>query len=205
MAGQWEHGGSAGCRKVRRAASTVSPRRDPLQTFLRRSPQNCRVTPTDPVGPCTAGRAPQGGLLLYFLLSLLMAVAVGAAKGAVDEAQLLQGLRSRDEAAFASLVRAYHGPLVRLARQYVASEAAAEEVAQDTWMALVNGIDRFPSQSWLSAQSAWPRRRPTAGGGLAELCSSARWRPRCGWCGATTERGGWAKSAVAQSGAILRA
>lgn len=87
--------------------------------------------------------------MLYFLLSLLMAVAVSAAKAALDEAQLLQGLRSRDEAAFAGLVRTYHGSLVRLARQYVASDAAAEEVAQDTWMALLNGIDRFEERSSL--------------------------------------------------------
>lgn len=87
--------------------------------------------------------------MLYFLPSLLMAAALAAAKGALTEAQLLKGLRSRDEAAFAGLVQTYHGSLVRLARQYVASDAAAEEVAQDTWMALVNGIDRFEERSSL--------------------------------------------------------
>ncbi len=87
--------------------------------------------------------------MLYFLLSLVSLAALAAAKSALDEAQLLQGLRSRDEAAFAGLVRTYHGSLVRLARQYVASDAAAEEVAQDTWMALLNGIDRFEERSSL--------------------------------------------------------
>lgn len=87
--------------------------------------------------------------MLYFLVSLIV---VGAAMGAsalLDDAKLLQALRARDEAAFASLVRAYHGPLVRLARQYVASEGVAEEVAQDAWVALLQGVDGFEGRSSL--------------------------------------------------------
>jgi RNA polymerase sigma-70 factor (ECF subfamily) len=65
------------------------------------------------------------------------------------ERELLAALRRGDEAAFASLVDRHHAALVRLARQYVSSSAAAEEVAQDTWLAVLNGIDRFEGRSSL--------------------------------------------------------
>ena len=65
------------------------------------------------------------------------------------ERELLAALRRGDEAAFASLVGRHHAALVRLARQYVSTAAAAEEVAQDTWLAVLKGIDRFEGRSTL--------------------------------------------------------
>jgi RNA polymerase sigma-70 factor (ECF subfamily) len=65
------------------------------------------------------------------------------------EAQLLDALRAGDEGAFAALVREYHGSLVRVARTYVATQAAAEEVAQETWLGVLNGLDRFEGRSSL--------------------------------------------------------
>ena len=67
----------------------------------------------------------------------------------VAEARLLQGLRSGDEAAFSALVREYHPSLVRVARIYVSTQAAAEEVAQETWLGVLNGLDRFEARSSL--------------------------------------------------------
>jgi RNA polymerase sigma-70 factor, ECF subfamily len=64
-----------------------------------------------------------------------------------DELQLIGALRRRDEAAFAALVDRYHASLVRLAQMYVADRAAAEEVAQETWLAVLKGIDRFEGRS----------------------------------------------------------
>ena len=70
------------------------------------------------------------------------------------EAQLLEALRAGDEAAFAQLVREYQSSLVRVARIYVSTEAAAEEVAAETWLAVLNGLDRFEGRSslktWIS-------------------------------------------------------
>src|SRR5689334_15851590 len=43
----------------------------------------------------------------------------------------------------------YHVALVRLAQQYVPSRAVAEEVAQETWLAVIEGIDRFEQRSSL--------------------------------------------------------
>jgi RNA polymerase sigma-70 factor, ECF subfamily len=66
-----------------------------------------------------------------------------------SEAELLEALRAGDEDAFAELVREYHPSLVRVARIYVPTQAAAEEVAAETWLAVLNGLDRFEGRSSL--------------------------------------------------------
>ena len=71
-----------------------------------------------------------------------------AAQRGRDDA-LLAALRRGDEHAFAGLVRAYHAALVRLARTSVASDAVAEEVVQETWLAVIEGLDRFEGRSSL--------------------------------------------------------
>jgi len=48
----------------------------------------------------------------------------------VAEADLLEALRAGDEEAFAALVREYHPSLVRVARMFVATQAAAEPKPQ---------------------------------------------------------------------------
>jgi RNA polymerase sigma-70 factor (ECF subfamily) len=65
------------------------------------------------------------------------------------DAQLLDALRAGDERAFAALVREYHSSLVRVARIYVSTQASAEEVAQETWVGVLNGLDRFEGRSSL--------------------------------------------------------
>jgi RNA polymerase sigma-70 factor (ECF subfamily) len=64
-----------------------------------------------------------------------------------DEAVLVKALVERDPNAFVYLLDRYHPMLVRLARQYVPSVAVAEEVAQETWIAVIEGIDRFEQRS----------------------------------------------------------
>jgi RNA polymerase sigma-70 factor (ECF subfamily) len=66
-----------------------------------------------------------------------------------SEAERLDALRAGDEEAFAALVREYHASLVRVARMYVSTLAAAEEVAQETWLAVLNGLSRVESRSSL--------------------------------------------------------
>jgi RNA polymerase sigma-70 factor (ECF subfamily) len=67
----------------------------------------------------------------------------------IGEDDMLEQLRAGDDAAFAALVDRYHGRLVRLARSMVPSREIAEEVVQETWLAVVRGIDRFEGRSSL--------------------------------------------------------
>ena len=64
-----------------------------------------------------------------------------------DERALIDALRRRDEAAFAELVRRYAGPMLRLARMYARSAAVAEEVVQEAWLGVLQGIERFEARS----------------------------------------------------------
>ena len=65
------------------------------------------------------------------------------------EERLLERLRAGDEDAFREIVREYQSSLVRVARIYVSTQAAAEEVAQETWLGVLNGLDRFEGRSSL--------------------------------------------------------
>jgi len=66
-----------------------------------------------------------------------------------DEALLVERLRAGDEAAFAALVQAHHRSMLRLARSVVGSPAVAADVVQDTWLAVVRGVERFEGRSSL--------------------------------------------------------
>ena len=65
----------------------------------------------------------------------------------MDDAELLQDLLGGDESSFTELVRRHHSTLVKVARYYVASASSAEDVAQDTWIAVMRGIEKFEGRS----------------------------------------------------------
>src|ERR687885_2127994 len=67
----------------------------------------------------------------------------------LDDARIVRALRAGDEAVFARLMRELHASLLRVAQIYVGSRAVAEEVVQDTWLGVLNGIDRFEGRSSL--------------------------------------------------------
>ncbi|MDQ2982519.1 MAG: sigma-70 family RNA polymerase sigma factor [Actinomycetota bacterium] len=67
----------------------------------------------------------------------------------LEDAQVVEALRAGDEATFERLTREYNPSLLRVAQIYVSSRAVAEEVVQDTWIGVLNGIDRFEGRSSL--------------------------------------------------------
>ncbi len=62
---------------------------------------------------------------------------------------LVRRLREGDEAAFTEVFDAHHASLVRLARIFTKSESAAEEIAQDTWVAVMGALGSFEGRSSL--------------------------------------------------------
>ncbi len=67
--------------------------------------------------------------------------------GTVDESALVAALHTGDEAVFAELVDQYSPSMLRVARGYVPSHEIAEEVVQETWIALLKGISKFEGRS----------------------------------------------------------
>ena len=66
-----------------------------------------------------------------------------------DEQRLIESLKAGDERAFAWLLDEYSSALIRVAMTHVGSRAVAEEVVQETWLGVINGIDRFEGRSSL--------------------------------------------------------
>jgi RNA polymerase sigma-70 factor (ECF subfamily) len=66
------------------------------------------------------------------------------------ETQLIARLRTGDERAFNEMVNKNHGALIRMALRYVADRDVAEEVVQDTWIAVIDGIKKFEGRSTLT-------------------------------------------------------
>src|SRR6476646_8937045 len=68
---------------------------------------------------------------------------------ALPDAEIVSALKDGDEAVFAELVDAYSPGLLRMAQMFVRDRAVAEEVVQETWLAVLRGIDRFEGRSTL--------------------------------------------------------
>jgi RNA polymerase sigma-70 factor (ECF subfamily) len=63
--------------------------------------------------------------------------------------ELVAALRAGDEAAFARIIREWHGSMLRVARIFVPSRSVAEEVVADTWLRVLGALDRFEGRSSL--------------------------------------------------------
>jgi RNA polymerase sigma-70 factor, ECF subfamily len=63
------------------------------------------------------------------------------------DADVVVRLRAGDQDAYIEIVRRYHAAIVRVASAHVRSAALAEEVAQDTWLAVLKGLSRFEGRS----------------------------------------------------------
>ena len=65
------------------------------------------------------------------------------------DTELLRRLRAGDEQAFVFLVERYSESMLRVASTYVPNRAVAEEVVQDTWLAVLRGLEAFQGRSSL--------------------------------------------------------
>src|SRR3954463_11501931 len=79
--------------------------------------------------------------------------AAPALQPVVQESPLVEALRAGDERAFLELAGRLQEGMIRFARGFVGSEAAAEDVVQDTWAAVLRGIGGFEGRcalhSWI--------------------------------------------------------
>ncbi len=66
-----------------------------------------------------------------------------------DEQRLIESLKAGDELAFARLLDEYSSALFRVAMAHVGTRSVAEEVVQETWLGVINAIDRFEGRSSL--------------------------------------------------------
>lgn len=67
----------------------------------------------------------------------------------IDEPDLVTRLRAGDEAAFGTLVDTYYQSMLHVARGYVASKEAAEDVVQETFLGVITGLERFEERASL--------------------------------------------------------
>ena len=66
-----------------------------------------------------------------------------------DDSELVARLRAGDERAFATLVETHQPAMVRVAELFVPSRAVAEEVAQEAWVGVLQGLASFEGRSSL--------------------------------------------------------
>ncbi len=88
----------------------------------------------------TTSKGPPAGRTRYF-------PAMSAATG--DDRDLVEALRAGDEQAFAALIDGWSGSMLRMARLHVPTDSVAEEVVQETWLAVLTGLHRFRGDSSL--------------------------------------------------------
>ena len=67
----------------------------------------------------------------------------------LTDEQILAALKRGDERAFCQLVERHQSLMLRVARRHVRSAAVAEEVVQETWLGVLNGLERFEGRASL--------------------------------------------------------
>ena len=123
----------------------------------------------------------------------------------VSEDGLVARLRSGDEVAFCSIVDELHSRLLVLAGTMTASRALAEDIVQETWLAVIRGLGGFEGRSslrtWIYSilirrgrtLAARESRHPTASAvveGAEDSSTSVEWNPGQG------RRGLWNETPV---------
>jgi RNA polymerase sigma-70 factor (ECF subfamily) len=108
------------------------------------------------------------------------------------DGELVARVRAGEEQAFLALVSRHHTSMLRLAGSLVSSRAVAEEVVQDTWVAVLRGIDGFAGRStfrtWLlrilvnrATTTGMRERRSVAVGDAGPVVDSSRFDASGAW------------------------
>lgn len=102
----------------------------------------------------------------------------------MEDEVLLERILSGDREAVRELVNRHQLPLVRVVRYYVSSDAPAQDVAQDTWIAVMRGMQKFEGRcsfkTWLfriaanRARKTGPREHRTISVDPVDPVASAR-------------------------------
>src|SRR5260370_41536963 len=71
------------------------------------------------------------------------------ARASPDDVSLVEMLRNGDESAFVSLVERYQTTMLHLALIYIPERAVAEEIVQEAWVGVLEGLNRFKGRSSL--------------------------------------------------------
>src|SRR5690242_6573399 len=87
-------------------------------------------------------------------MSLSLASSALPASAQTDE-QLVGRLRSGETAAGETLVRRYHQPLMRYLQRLTRSDSLAEELHQQTWLSVLDHLNRFDATSSGGGFKAW--------------------------------------------------
>jgi RNA polymerase sigma-70 factor (ECF subfamily) len=66
-----------------------------------------------------------------------------------DDLDLVARLRAGDEQAFETLISRHYSTMLAVARRYVSTRAVADEVVQETWLGVLQGLERFEGRSSL--------------------------------------------------------
>ena len=77
------------------------------------------------------------------------AVGGPAAPDRSADAELVTRLRAGDADAFGHVVRTWSPAMLRVARSHVSTDASAQEVVQETWLAVIKGLPSFEGRSLL--------------------------------------------------------
>src|SRR5919202_4743400 len=79
--------------------------------------------------------------------SVSTVAAAGHPGGSESQNRLLERLRAGDSSTFAELVDTWSPALLRVAQLHVSTRASAEEIVQETWLAVISQLDRFEGRS----------------------------------------------------------
>jgi RNA polymerase sigma-70 factor (ECF subfamily) len=80
---------------------------------------------------------------IRYRLSMGAKWAVPSVGTSAAEQALIERLCAGDEASFVALINRYHGALVRVAMIHTGDRSVAEEVVQETWLGVIEGIKIF--------------------------------------------------------------